>query len=153
MPSIGPFAEISRIQSEINRLFDNLLELRSSGAEVESGGAWLPSADVYETENALVVKFEVPGVALKDVSMTVEGNRLILRGEKRRANGAGGGERGRYHCLERGYGKFKRVVHIASPVNTREATASLREGVLEVTFPKVPNRRGGEVSIRVREKE
>lgn len=152
MASIGPFAEISRIQSEINRLFDNLLELRSSGAEVESGGAWLPSADVYETESALVVKFEVPGVALKDVSMTVEGNRLILRGEKRRAGGAAP-ERGRYHCLERGYGKFKRVVHIASPVNTREATASLREGVLEVTFPKVPNRRGGEVSIRVREKE
>lgn len=151
MASIGPFAEISRIQSEINRLFDNLLELRSSGAEVESGGAWLPSADVYETEQALVVKFEVPGVAMKDVSMTVEGNRLILRGEKRRVGGAAA--KGRYHCLERGYGKFKRVVHIASPVNTREAEAILREGVLEVTFPKVPNRRGGEVSIRVREKE
>jgi HSP20 family protein len=152
MASIGPFAEISRIQSEINRLFDNLLELRSSGAEVESGGAWLPSADVYETDNALVVKFEVPGVAMKDVSMTVEGNRLILRGEKRRAGGTTSNQ-GRYHCLERGYGKFKRVVHIASPVNTREATAYLHEGVLEVTFPKVPNRRGGEVTIRVREKE
>ncbi|HKQ98659.1 MAG TPA: Hsp20/alpha crystallin family protein [Candidatus Polarisedimenticolia bacterium] len=151
MASIGPFAEISRIQSEINRLFDNLLELRSSGAEVESGGAWLPSADVYETEAALVVKFEVPGVAMKDVAMTVEGNRLILRGEKRRAGGVA--SKGRYHCLERGYGKFKRVVHIASPVNTREAEAILHEGVLEVTFPKVPNRRGGEVSIRVREKE
>ena len=150
MPSIGPFAEISRIQSEINRLFDNLLELRSSGAEVESGGAWLPSADVYETDSALVVKFEVPGVALKDVSMSVEGNRLILRGEKRRAGSAT--SKGQYHCLERGYGRFKRIVHIASPVNTREATASLHDGVLEVTFPKVPNRRGGEVPIRVREK-
>jgi len=152
MASIGPFAEISRIQSEINRLFDNLLELRSSGAAVESGGAWLPSADVYESDDALVVKFEVPGVAMKDVSMTVEGNRLILRGEKRRAGGTAA-NRGRYHCLERGYGNFKRVVHIASPVNTREATAYLHEGVLEVTFPKVPNRRGGEVTIRVREKE
>lgn len=151
MAHLGPFAEISRIQSEINRLFDNLLELRSSGAEVESGGAWLPSADVYETDDALVVKFEVPGVALKDVSMSVEGNRLILRGEKRKA--AGAASKGRYHCLERGYGKFKRVVHIASPVNTREAIAALHEGVLEVTFPKVPNRRGGEVAIRVREKE
>ena len=149
MASIGPFAEISRIQSEINRLFDNLLELRSSGAEVESGGAWLPSADVYETDSALVVKFEVPGVAMKDVSMTVEGNRLILRGEKRRAGTTAA--RGKFHCMERGFGKFKRVVHISSPVNTREADAVLSEGVLEITFPKVPNRRGGEVAIRIRE--
>ena len=148
MDSIGPFAEISRIQSEINRLFDNLIELRA--AKGEGGGEWLPSADVYETERELVVKFEIPGVAAGDVTMSVEGNRLIVRGEKRRpANGHRGG---RYHCMERGYGKFKRVVHISSPVNTREAQAVLAEGVLEVTFPKVPNRRGGEMSIRITEK-
>jgi HSP20 family protein len=148
MDSIGPFAEISRIQSEINRLFDNLIELRASKGE--GGGEWLPSADVYETERELVVKFEIPGVGATDVTMSVEGNRLIVRGEKRRpANGHRGG---RYHCMERGYGKFKRVVHISSPVNTREAQAVLAEGVLEVTFPKVPNRRGGEMSIRITEK-
>jgi len=148
MAGIGPFAEISRIQSEINRLFDNLLELRSSGGE--GGGSWLPSADVYETETELVVKFEVPGVDGGDVSMSVEGNRLILRGDKRRAGA--NPKTGRFHCMERGYGKFKRVVHISSPVNTREAIAVLSEGVLEVKFPKVPNRRGGEVAIRIREK-
>jgi HSP20 family protein len=148
MDSIGPFAEISRIQSEINRLFDNLIELRASKGE--GGGEWLPSADVYETERELVVKFEIPGVGAGDVTMSVEGNRLIVRGEKRRpSNGHKGG---RYHCMERGYGKFKRVVHISSPVNTREAQAILAEGVLEVTFPKVPNRRGGEMSIRITEK-
>src|SRR5262245_41573176 len=108
MAGIGPFAEISRIQSEINRLFDNLLELRSSGGD--GGGAWLPSADVYETEKALVVKFELPGVEGDDVTMVVDGNRLIVRGEKRRGDAAA--RAGKYHCMERGYGKFKRVVHI-----------------------------------------
>jgi HSP20 family protein len=153
MASIGPFAEISRIQSEINRLFDNLLELRSTGGERDGdgGGSWLPSADVYETDTALVVKFEVPGVAMKDVTMTVDGNRLVLRGEKRRAESKT--RSGRYDCMEREFGRFKRVVHISSPVNTREAAALLQDGVLEVTFPKVPNRRGGEVPIRIREKE
>jgi HSP20 family protein len=148
MDSIGPFAEISRIQSEINRLFDNLIELRASKGE--GGGEWLPSADVYETERELVVKFEIPGVGASDVTMSVEGNRLIVRGEKRRPQN--GHRAGRYHCMERGYGKFKRVVHISSPVNTREAQAVLSEGVLEVIFPKVPNRRGGEMSIRITEK-
>ena len=150
MASIGPFAEISRIQSEINRLFDNLMELRASGGDGEGAGAWLPTADVYETDDKLVVKVELPGVTLKDVTMSVEGNRLILRGEKRRGEGAGRG--GRFHCMERGYGKFKRVVHIASPVNTREAIAVLQDGVLEINFPKVPNRRGGEVEIPIRER-
>jgi HSP20 family protein len=149
MAGIGPFAEISRIQSEINRLFDNLLELRSSGGD-GGGGTWLPSADVYETDKQLVVKFEVPGVEGGDVSMSVDGNRLIIRGEKRRTEPAGSG--GKYHCLERGYGKFKRVVHITSPVNTREAVAVLSEGVLEVTFPKVSNRRGAEMPIAITEK-
>lgn len=148
MDSIGPFAEISRIQSEINRLFDNLIELRASKGE--GGGEWLPSADVYETDKELVVKFEIPGVAAGDVTMSVEGNRLIVRGEKKR--GENGHRGSRYLCMERGYGKFKRVVHISSPVNTREAEAVLSEGVLEVTFPKVPNRRGGEMSIRIVEK-
>lgn len=148
MDSIGPFAEISRIQSEINRLFDNLIELRASKGE--GGGEWLPSADVYETDRELVVKFEIPGVGASDVTMSVEGNRLIVRGEKKR--GENGHRGSRYHCMERGYGKFKRVVHISSPVNTREAEAVLCEGVLEVTFPKVPNRRGGEMSIRITEK-
>ncbi|MGH9748881.1 MAG: Hsp20/alpha crystallin family protein [Candidatus Polarisedimenticolia bacterium] len=142
MASIGPFVEISRIQSEINRLFDNLLELRSSGGE--AGGEWLPNADVYETDGELVVKFEIPGVRSEDVSLAVNGNNLILRGEKKRTEGA---KSATYHCMERGFGKFKRVVHIASPVNTHKATTDIIDGVLRITFPKVPNRRGEETPI------
>ena len=144
MAALGPFVEITRIQNEINRLFDNLLELKSSGGE--PGGEWLPNADVYETDEELVVKFEVPGVELKDVSLAVNGNNLILRGEKKRIGAAKGVK---FHCMERGFGKFKRVVHIASPVNTHAATTDLSEGVLKVSFPKVPNRRGDEVPIRI----
>ncbi len=144
MAALGPFVEITRIQNEINRLFDNLLELKASGGE--PGGEWLPNADVYETEEALVVNFEVPGVELKDVSLAVNGNNLILRGEKKRLAAA---KSAKFHSMERGFGKFKRVVHIASPVNTHAATTELSEGVLRVCFPKVPNRRGDEVPIRI----
>ncbi|HEU4403118.1 MAG TPA: Hsp20/alpha crystallin family protein [Candidatus Polarisedimenticolia bacterium] len=145
MAGIGPFVEISRIQSEINRLFDNLLELKTSGAE--SGGEWLPNADVYETDEELVVKFEVPGVTLKDVTLAVNGNNLILRGEKKRTETPKGAK---FHCMERGFGKFKRVVHISSPVNTHQAKTDLTEGVLRVTFPRVPNRRGDERPIEIK---
>ena len=146
MADIGPFVEISRIQSEINRLFDNLLELKSSGSE--GTGEWLPSADVYETPEELVVKFEVPGVLLKDLNLTINGNNLILRGEKKRTETAKGAK---YHSMERPFGKFKRVVHISSPVNTHKAITELSDGVLKVSFPRVPNRRGEEMPIRIPE--
>jgi HSP20 family protein len=147
MASIGPFVEISRIQSEINRLFDNLLELKASGGE--AGGEWLPNADVYETEEELVVKFEVPGVILKDVTLAINGNNLVLRGEKKRTETAKGAK---YHSMERSYGKFKRVVHISSPVNTHRARTDLVDGVLTVAFPKVPDKRGEEVPIKIGER-
>ena len=145
MSSLGPFVEISRIQNEINRLFDNLLELKGSGAE--AGGEWLPNADVYETDEELVVKFEIPGVTLQEVTLAISGNNLVLRGEKKRSEPD---SNARFHCMERAYGKFKRVVHIASPVNTHQATTELNDGVLKVTFPRVPNRRGEEIPISVK---
>ena len=146
MGSLGPFVEISRIQNEITRLFDNLLELKASGAE--SGAEWLPNADVYETDEELVVKFEIPGVSLDAVRLAVNGNNLVLEGEKKRPDPS---ENVRHHCMERGFGRFKRVVHIASPVNTREAMTELCDGVLKVTFPRVPNRRGDEIPISIKD--
>lgn len=146
MANLGPFAEISRIQNEINRLFDNLLELRSSGGE--AGEQWLPNSDVYETDKELVVKIELPGVDEKDISIAFDGNSLVLRGEKRRRESMKGA---RCHCVEREFGKFKRVVQITTPVNTHAASATLADGVLKVTFPKVPNRRGEEVPIEIKD--
>ena len=145
MADIGPFVEISRIQSEINRLFDNLLELKSSGSE--GTGEWLPAADVYETPEELVVRFEVPGVPLKDLTLAVNGNNLVLRGEKKRTESAKGAK---YHSMERAFGKFKRVVHISSPVNTHKARTELADGVLQISFPKVPDKRGEAVPINIK---
>lgn len=147
MANLGPFVEISRIQSEINRLFDNLLELKSSGG---AAGEWMPSADVYETPEELVVRFEVPGVTLAEVELAINGNNLILRGEKKRQEAS---KNAKFHCMERSFGKFKRIVHIASPVNTHKAVTELADGVLRISFPKVPNRRGEEVPIKIAEKE
>ena len=147
MASIGPFTEISRIQSEINRLFDNLLDLKASG--VEGGGEWLPASDVYETDEELVVKFELPGVQLAEVTLAINGNNLIVRGEKKRSESMKGAQ---FLTMERAYGKFKRVVHISSPVNTHKARTELRDGVLKVTFPKVPDKRGEEMPIRIEER-
>ena len=142
--TFGPMLEAARIQSEINRLFDNLLDLGTPGKE---SGAWIPNADILETEDCLVVKVELPGVALEDLSLSVHGGNVILRGEKKREEPDGPA---RYHLAERAFGKFRRVIHLGVPVNTHRAEAVLHDGFLRIRFPKVPNRRGEEVPVEVR---
>lgn len=141
--TMGPLMEMARIQSEINRLFDNLLDLEDQPG---GAGSWMPNADILETEDTLVLKVELPGVAPDKLSLSVHGGNVILRGEKARPSAEGAVE---FHTAERQFGRFKRVIQLGVPVNTRLATAELSNGLLEVRFPKVPNRRGEEVPIEI----
>ena len=141
----GPMLEVARIQSEINRLFDNLLDLDSPGKE---GGTWIPMADIVESEEFLLVIVELPGVAPADLSISTHGGDVILKGEKKRP--APTDAPARFHVAERGFGRFRRVIHLGVPVNTHRAEAVLADGHLRIKFPKVPNRRGEEVAIEVK---
>jgi len=144
MPStLGPLMEVARIQSEINRLFDNLLDL---GDGKTGGSAWMPNADIIETEDELILKVELPGVEPSDLSLSVHGGNVILRGSKARPEAS---ETARSHIAEREFGGFRRTIHLGVPVNTRVASAELANGLLRIRFPKVPNRRGEEVPIEV----
>ena len=141
--TLGPFLEVARIQSEINRLFDNLLDLRSAGKEQ---GAWIPNADILETSDALIVDVELPGVEPEDLAVSVNAGNLILSGDKK---GSSDPDRESYQHAERSFGPFRRIIHLGVPVNTRLAEAKLADGLLRIRFPKVPNRRGEDVPIDV----
>ena len=135
--------EVARIQSEINRLFDNLLDLGGS-----EKGAWIPNADIVENEEALVLRVELPGVDPSRLSVSVHGGNLIIRGEKPKPESDPSDSE--YQIEERVFGSFRRVIQLGVPVNTRQALAELDHGLLRICFPKVPNRRGEQVPIEVR---
>jgi HSP20 family protein len=141
--AFGPLLEIARIQSEINHLFDNLLDLR---ADEKEGGAWLPNVDIRETEDTLVLEVELPGVEAADLALSVHGGNVVIEGQKARPEIEGAAE---FQVAERSFGRFHRVVHLGLPVNTRQAEAVLKDGLLRLCFPKVPNRRGEPVPIEV----
>jgi HSP20 family protein len=140
---LGSMLEVARIQSEINRLFDNLLDLDAGAKE---SGSWIPIADIVENDDALLVTVELPGVTAADLLITTHGGDVILTGEKSRPQV---GAPVRSHVAERAYGRFRRVIHLGVPVNTHRAEAALADGTLRIRFPKVPNRRGEEVAITV----
>lgn len=146
--AVGPMLEIARIQSEINRLFDNLLELEEAPGD---GGerAWIPNADISEGPEHLAVQVELPGVALADLTLAVHGGNIIIRGAKPSPVPPSGIRR--MHLGERAFGGFERIISVTAPINTHKAVATLCDGLLTILFPKVDNRRGGEVRIPVTE--
>ncbi len=141
--NLGPMMEVARIQSEINRLFDNLLDL---GSEEKPGGSWIPNADILETRECLILRVELPGVTPQTLAVSVHGGNIIIRGEKAPPEREASTQ---VHAEERVFGPFRRVIRLEVPVNTRRAEAALLNGLLRISFPKVPNRRGEEVPIEV----
>lgn len=141
--TFGSLLEVARIQSEINRLFDNLLDL---GADTTGGSSWIPNADILENEERLVVKIELPGVRIEDLRLSVHDGNVIIQGKKKRPELPGPVE---FQLAERGFGAFRRIIQLGVPVNPRLAKATLKNGLLRICFPKVPNRRGEAVPIEV----
>ncbi len=146
---LGSFMELARIQSEINRHFDNLLDLRSAGSGSVTA-KWVPNADVLAGRDRLIIRFELPGVDPKDIRVAMASGDLILSGNKPRSEEPSSGTA---HRKDRVFGKFRRVIPLAAAINTHKAEARLKGGVLSVRFPKVPNKRGEEVNIPVKNVE
>lgn len=101
--------------------------------------AFVPPADVIETADTLIVRMELSGVAFEDAEVFVEGNTVVVTGEKRRDASCADAS---FLCLERSFGKFHRAFEMAGCLNMAQVTAVLREGVLVIAVPKCGERRG-----------
>jgi HSP20 family protein len=89
--------------------------------------------EVFEDEQRIVVRLEVPGMEKSDLDIQVEDDQLVVAGEKRFERES---TEGRWHTLQCAYGSFRRVIPLPAPVKSEEARASYRNGVLRVELPK-----------------
>jgi HSP20 family protein len=103
--------------------------------EGESEGVRVPSVDVSETENEVLVKAELPGISKENLDIEVLPSELILKAELSKEHEEGGHEK-TYHLHERVWSRFERAIPLPAEVKTEEAKAKLHEGVLEITLPK-----------------
>jgi HSP20 family protein len=101
---------------------------------------WGPVVDVYENASEVIVRVELPGVRKKDVRLRWRERLLTITGTKDRQ--FSGAEQGRFLCVERQYGTFRRDVVIDTPIDFKKASAELRNGLLKVRLPKVARREG-----------
>jgi HSP20 family protein len=127
-----PFRDLRSLQDEVNRLFSTNLG-RGFGDEGLSRGAWMPSVDIFENKDSIVLEAELPGMNREDFELTVENNVLTLRGERRFEKKD---EADNYHRVERAYGSFTRSFTLPQTVSAENAAAEYKNGVLRVTLQK-----------------
>jgi HSP20 family protein len=139
----GPLVEMARLQNEINKIFETVLDL-SPEDSLQAVSGWVPSIDVIQSQESIIVTAELPGVELTSLKVEVGSGQMVISGEKPASAAV---TNARHHCVERAHGSFSRTIPLPVPVNTHRASARLHEGLLTITFPRVQNRRGEDISI------
>jgi len=140
----GPIVELSRLQSELNRLFAAFVETNKGGAPASS---WDPNVDVLDDGQTIKILAELPGVEAPDVRVSIRGRVVMIRGTKKGRIRTREGMR--FFCMERYFGNFMKSVPLPRPVNSHLAKTRMRNGLLEVVLPRVPDMREKEIDIPV----
>ena len=139
-----PFKDLVDLQERMNRLFeDSLRRFRTVDLDF-SGGAFVPPVDIYETDNEIVLKAEIPGVKKEDIKIEVSDGVLTLKGEKKEEREI---KEENYHRIERTYGSFQRSFTLPTNVDRDKIKATYKDGVLEVVLPKKEEAKPREVRI------
>ncbi len=105
---------------------------------------WVPPMDVVEEKNGFVVQVDLPGMTKKDIDLTVEDNRLVIAGERKWEEKV---DEDRLHRVERGYGKFHRMVALPREVDPEKVDATFKDGILTVTVPKTDQSKPKKIGI------
>ena len=136
--------DLTTVQDEVNRLFDNFFTRAPLRGDL--GAAFTPPVDIEENAEAFVVRMDLPGVPQKDVKVTLTGDTLTIRGERKQENATQAGSR---HRVERIHGSFERTFTLGTAVRNDQVKAQFKDGVLEVRVPKAEEARVREIEVQV----
>lgn len=136
-----PFRELATLQNEMSRLMNSLGE-----GNGQSTQGWVPTADVWETDDEVVYAFDLPGIPEDKVSVELEDGALTISGEREREHRV---EDGRYFRFERRFGTFSRTIALPQGVDEDAVSAKYEHGVLEVHVrkPEQPKPRKIQVGV------
>lgn len=138
-----PFHNLSTLQDQVNRLFEGSLPRRSDQSALTT---WAPAVDIYETENELVLKADLPDVNENDLDIRIESNILTIKGERKFEEKV---KEDNYLRVERTYGSFSRSFSLPSTIDSSSVKAEYKNGVLVVELPKRAESKPRQVKINV----
>ena len=138
-----PFRNLTSLQEQVNRLFDSSFKANADNSALTT---WAPAVDIYETENELVIKADLPDMEEKDIDVRVENSMLTIRGERKFEESV---KEDNYLRVERAYGSFSRSFSLPNTVDTAAIQANYKNGVLRVHLPKRAESKPKQVKIDV----
>jgi HSP20 family protein len=137
---------MSTLQDRINRIFEETAN-RSQDYDVEvSQCDWRPVVDIYDSEKAIIINAELPGVTKDSITLDVKENILTLKGERKSDEEA---SKENYYRMERCFGTFERAFTLPSTVDPAKISASFKDGILKIEIPKTEEKKPQQISINV----
>ncbi|MBN2396174.1 MAG: Hsp20/alpha crystallin family protein [Candidatus Atribacteria bacterium] len=110
----------------------------------EEGGIWSPAVDLIDKKDQLIAKIELPGAEKKDVKISLSDNSLTIHGEIEKDKET---KKEDYYCCERIYGTYSRTISLPVEVQKDKIKAKFKNGILEITMPKSPEKKPKEITI------
>jgi len=138
-----PFRDVTSLQRQINRLFDRLMP--TDGGE-RIGFNFIPAAELEETEEALKLRLEVPGLEPKDINVEVTPESVVISGERKTESKT---EENGVTRSEFRYGKFQRVIPLPSQIQNDKVQAEYQNGILRLNLPKAESERHKAVKVNL----
>jgi len=138
-----PLTELANLRREMNRFFGPF----ASPDYLEfTEDRFMPSVDISENKNDLFVKVDAPGVEAKDLSVTLSGENLLIKGERKEEKEE---KDKHFHRVERSYGEFKRVLPLPVSVEEDKIKAEYKKGVLEIHLLKKEEAKTKEIPVKI----
>ena len=142
----NPLRELRSMQEQMNRLLNVSWNHDLAGEDIKEG-IWQPSVDIYETEDSIVIKAELPDVVQKDIEVHIEDNTLTLKGERKHSSDV---KKENYHRIERYFGSFQRSFSLPANVQQDGISAVCERGVLSITLPKKDEVKPRQIKVDVK---
>ena len=142
-----PFRELQTLQNRMSRLFEDQYGGREEA--LMTSGAFVPPVDIYEDQQGIQLKLEVPGIEEKDLDIKVENNVLTVSGERKFEKEQ---KEENFHRIERRYGSFTRSFTLPNTVDTENITADFSNGVLNIHMAKREEAKPKQIKVGIGQK-
>ena len=135
---------LSKLRKEMDDLWGRFFG--DAGFQPFAETIWGPALDVKETKDNIVITAELPGMTAKDIEVSISGDLLTLKGEKKQEKEE---QEESYHLVERRYGTFSRNIRLPAEVDPQKIRANHKDGILTVTLPKSEKAKEKQIKINV----
>jgi HSP20 family protein len=142
-----PDRALTTLEHEMERFMDGFFGRRFRRFHAGQWAAVFPEIEMYDQKDEVIVKAEVPGLEKAGVQVTIDGEVLTIKGERKREREV---KEEDYYCSERSYGAFSRSIELPVAVRRDKITATLTNGVLQIRLPKAEEAKNNQVSIEVK---